>query len=125
MIKYLVLIGALTTSPFVVAVSENSEIGLVKSVTSRYNGHHVVTFDFAIPDDLATQGIHGEPNCSVRHSAIIDANEPGANGIFSTALAALTSGKKVEIKVEGCRPYNPIEDPTGSAPKIRKLKIHH
>lgn len=87
----------------------------VDSLETRNTGYHGVWLSESIPSQ----------NCTLSDRAVVDETDLGSKTQFSTLLAALASGKKVIVGVDGCVQIGVVVDGTiRTAPRVVKVQLY-
>ncbi|WP_428242373.1 hypothetical protein [Gynuella sp.] len=69
----------------------------VTKIESRYTDVHDIYFEADIPSQ----------DCAYNDRALIDVSTAGGKAMLSVAITALTTGKPVVVRVDGCLGYAP------------------
>ncbi|AJQ96988.1 hypothetical protein [Gynuella sunshinyii] len=89
-------LSLLAISSAAAAVEQTSQT-IITKIESRDVNIHDIYFEADIP----SQG------CAYNDRALIDVSTAGVKAMMSVALSALTTGKPVVLKVDGCLGYAP------------------
>lgn len=90
----------------------NSEVQKISTIVARDSGYHALFLANSTPD----------LKCTLNDRVIILETDIGGKTLVSTALAAFTSNKNVEVRVSGCVPVVP-SNPETTVPKVTKIKM--
>lgn len=96
MLKKIIILSILLL-PLSVKAIESTGWTQIKMIESRSVNVHDIYVEATIPSQ----------NCQHNDRGLVDVSTDGGKAMMSVALAALMSGKQVEIKVNGCYSYAP------------------
>ncbi len=95
------------------AFAVNTVPAFVESLETRDTGYHAVYLSESVPSQ----------NCTLPDRAVVDENDVGSKTQFSALLAALASGKKVVVGVDGCVQIG-VDSPATTAPRVVKVHLY-